>query len=96
MFNILNNRGPYSHGSTLARQSLKKRMRLELLQREQPKTGLDEKQRCQTYVLQEIKCKDEDLFQGSVRPRKDLPLTIWKVMLRSTIRPTSGISGRRS
>ena len=93
---FINNEGPYSHGSTLARKSFKKRMRLELLQREQPKTGLDEKQTCWTCVLQEIKCKVEDLFQGRVRPRKDLPLTIWKVMLRSTIRLMSGTSGRRS
>lgn len=61
--NFINNGDPYSHGRTLIRQNLKKRMQLDqLLQTEQPKTGLDEKQRCQTCVLQEIKCKYEDLF----------------------------------
>lgn len=62
--NFINNGDPYSHGKTLIKQNLKKRMQLDqLLQTlEQPKTGLDEKQRCRTCVLQEIKCKYEDLF----------------------------------
>ena len=62
-FNFITNGDLYSQGSTLVRQSLKKRMPFDqLLQRENPKTRLDEKQRCQTCVLQEIKCKDEDLI----------------------------------